>query len=39
VPIGLGLAWLGYALWSHARTAAASSQTTAIPRPQPTTAG
>ena len=26
VPIGIGLAWLGYALWSQARTPAASLQ-------------
>ena len=30
VPIGIGLAWLGYALWSQSRTPAASLQATAI---------
>ena len=38
VPIGIGLAWLGYGLWSQARTPAASPQGTAITQPQPTTA-
>jgi hypothetical protein len=38
VPIGIGLAWLGYALWSQERTPSASPQDSAIARPQPTTA-
>jgi hypothetical protein len=38
VPIGVGLAWLGYALCSQASAPAASPQNTAIARPQSTSA-
>ena len=38
VPIGIGLAWLGFALWSQARTPAASRQAALSTRPEPATA-
>ena len=38
VPIGLGLAWLGYALWSKERTPAASRQAMPIAQSEQTTA-
>lgn len=38
VPIGIGLAWLGYALWSQARTPAVSSLGATVVRSEQTTA-
>ena len=38
VPIGIGLAWLGYSLWSHSRTPAASRQVATIVQSEQATA-
>ena len=38
VPIGLGLAWMGYALWSERRTHAAAAPAGAVLQPDPTAA-